>query len=59
MQIHYYNYLKLKIMKEMFTTLAQAWKEDKKEFITSVLFLVFLFGFLYCSLWFAHIIGLK
>lgn len=44
-------------MKEIAVTLYQWAKEDPKDFLASVLFVGFLFGFLYCSIWLDAIIS--
>jgi hypothetical protein len=46
----------MKDIKEMFITLNDFRKEDPKEFYGSVAFMIFMFAFLYASLWFAAII---
>ena len=39
-------------MKEMFTTLRDVYKEDPKEFVTTMLFGIFLFFMMWFLLWF-------
>jgi len=44
-------------MKEMTTVLLKWAKEDPKDFVASILFIGFLFGFAYCSIWLDAIIS--